>query len=67
MSKVRLMVTESKCRCGYLKAGDTFLVDDLCPPICHELWNTIYPSVYALIFLYKSFPFCFKAREKRTV
>ena len=48
MSKVRLMVTESKCRCGYLKAGDTFLVDDLCPPICHELWNTIYPSVYAL-------------------
>lgn len=31
MSKVRLMVTESKCRCGYLKAGDTFLVDDLCP------------------------------------
>ena len=23
-------------------------MDDLCPPICHELWNTIYPSLYAL-------------------
>ena len=49
MRKVRLTVTESKCRCGYLKTGDTFLVGDLCPPICHELWNTIYPSVYALL------------------
>ena len=48
MSKVRLTVTESKCRGGYLKEGDTFIVDDLCPPICHELWNAIYPSVYAL-------------------
>ena len=46
--RVRLTVTESRCRCGYFKAGDAFLVDDLCPPLCHELWNCIYPSVYAL-------------------
>ena len=49
MSKVRLTVTESRCRCGYVKAGDTFLVEDLCPPLCHELWNNIYPCVYALL------------------
>lgn len=48
MPKVLLKVTESSCRCGYLKKGDTYVVDDLCPPICHELWNIIYPSVYAL-------------------
>lgn len=48
MSKVKLTVIESKCRCGYLKAGDEFVVSDLCPPICHELWNDIYPSVYVL-------------------
>ena len=48
MSKVKLTVTESRCRCGYVKKGDTFIVDDLCPPLCHELWNTIYPSVFAL-------------------
>lgn len=49
MSKVKLTVTESKCRGGYHKKGDTFIVEDLCPPLCHELWNTIYPSVYALL------------------
>lgn len=49
MPEVRLTVTESRCRCGYLKKGDTFLVNDICPPICHELWNVIYPSVYALL------------------
>lgn len=48
MSKVKLTITESKCRSGYVKKGDTFIVDDLCPPLCHELWNAIYPSVYAL-------------------
>ena len=46
--KVKITVISSKCRGGYVKAGDTFLVDDLCPPLCHELWNVIYPSVYAL-------------------
>ena len=49
MSKVKITILESKCRGGYCKAGDTFIVEDLCPPICHELWNTIYPSVYALL------------------
>ena len=48
MPKVKLTVTESACRGGYCKKGDTFLVEDLCPPLCHELWNVIYPSVYVL-------------------
>ena len=48
MAKVKLTITESKCRGGYLKKGDEFIVEDLCPPICHELWNTVYPMVYAL-------------------
>ena len=48
MSRVLLTVTESRCRCGCCKAGDTFLVEDLCPPLCHELWNVIYPYVFAL-------------------
>lgn len=47
--KVRLTITESRCRCGYFKAGQAFTVEDLCPPLCHELWNSIYPSVYALL------------------
>ena len=49
MPKVKLTITESNCRCGYHKAGDTFLVEDLCPPLCHELWNNLYPSVYVLL------------------
>ena len=48
MSKVLLTITESKCRCNYVKKGDSFVVEDLCPPVCHELWSIIYPSVYAL-------------------
>lgn len=47
--KVKLTVTESACRCRYHNKGDVFIVGDLCPPLCHELWNTIYPSVYALL------------------
>ena len=49
MPKVRLSITESKCRCGYFTNGREFIVEDLCPPLCHELWNVIYPSVYALL------------------
>ncbi|HKM34053.1 MAG TPA: TIGR04076 family protein [Lachnospiraceae bacterium] len=49
MPKVLITITESSCRGGYCKKGDQFLVCDLCPPICHELWNSIYPSVYALL------------------
>jgi uncharacterized repeat protein (TIGR04076 family) len=48
MPKVKLTVAESKCRCGYFKKGQEFIVEDLCPPLCHELWNSIYPFVYAL-------------------
>lgn len=48
MPKVLLTITESKCRGGYVRKGDQFLVEDICPPLCHELWNSIYPSVYAL-------------------
>ena len=48
MAKVKLTITESNCRGGYCKKGDEFIVEDLCPPLCHELWNTIYPMVYAL-------------------
>ena len=48
MPKVKLTITESNCRSGYCKAGEEFIVDDLCPPLCHELWNNIYPFVYAL-------------------
>ena len=48
MPKVLLTVTESRCRCGYTVKGQQFIVEDLCPPLCHELWNSIYPSVYAL-------------------
>jgi uncharacterized repeat protein (TIGR04076 family) len=48
MARVKITVTESRCRCGYLRKDDVFVVEDLCPPICHELWNYIYPSLYAL-------------------
>lgn len=48
MTKVKLIITDSKCRCGYFKKGQEFVVEDLCPPLCHELWNNIYPLVYAL-------------------
>ena len=49
MGKVKLTVMESNCRCGCCKAGDEFIVEDICPPICHELWNCAYPMVYALL------------------
>ena len=48
MSKVKLTITGSNCRCGYFKKGQEYIVKDLCPPLCHELWNTIYSFVYAL-------------------
>lgn len=31
-----------------MKTGDTFVVEDLCPPLCHELWNTLYPYFFVL-------------------
>ncbi|MBQ4451333.1 MAG: TIGR04076 family protein [Clostridia bacterium] len=47
--KVKLTIVESRCRCGYFRERQNFIVEDLCPPLCHELWNSIYPSVYALL------------------
>ncbi|MBF4691537.1 TIGR04076 family protein [Fusibacter ferrireducens] len=46
--KVRLEIIESKCRSHYHKKGEVFIVEDICPPICHELWHVIYPNVYVL-------------------
>ena len=48
MTNVKLIITDSKCRSGYFKKGQKFIIEDLCPPLCHELWNNIYPLVYAL-------------------
>ena len=48
MPKVKLTITDSRCRSGYFQKGQEYVVEDLCPPLCHELWNTIYPLVYAL-------------------
>ena len=48
MPKVKLTILESRCRSGHFAPGQTFIVEDLCPPLCHELWNSIYPQVYAL-------------------
>ena len=47
--KVQLTITESRCRDGLCKAGDTFLVEQTCPPLCHELWSVLYPQVFALM------------------
>ncbi len=49
MPRVKLTITGSNCRSGYFKTGQEFIVEDLCPPLCHELWNGIYPLVYALL------------------
>ena len=49
MPKVKLTVTESRCREKTCQAGDTYLVETLCPPLCHELWNAAYPYVFALL------------------
>ena len=48
MANVKLTVVSSRCRSGYCKAGEVFIVDDLCPPLFHELWHCAYPMLYAL-------------------
>lgn len=47
--KVKLTVIEGNCRGNYHKTGDVYIVEDICPPICHELWQCIYPAVYTLL------------------
>lgn len=49
MSRVKLTIVENCCPARYHCAGQEYLVDWLCPPICHELWQTIYPNVYVLL------------------
>ena len=49
MAKIKLTITESRCRDGLCRAGDTYFVEGLCPPLCHELWHAIYPQVFALL------------------
>ena len=49
MEKVKLTITRSACRGGLHRQGDSFVVEDLCPPLCHELWHTIYPNVCVLL------------------
>ena len=46
--KVKITVTESFCRSGYHKKGDVFIVEDICPEMCMELWHEAYPYVFAL-------------------
>ena len=48
MKKVKLTVKKSKSRRGDFREGDWIVVEDLCPPLCHELWNVAYPYVFAL-------------------
>ena len=50
--KVKLTITESRCRSGFHKKGDEFIIDEdktICPPICLELWHYAYPYVWALL------------------
>lgn len=47
--KVELTILESDCRSNYHRAGDKYIVGDICPPICHELWQCIYPNVFTLL------------------
>ena len=48
MEKVKLTVLESRCRSGLCRAGDEWIVDETCPPLCMELWAAAYPYVFAL-------------------
>ena len=49
MKKVLITVIKSECRSGHFTEGQRFIVEDLCPPLCHELWNAAYPYVFALM------------------
>ena len=50
MAKVKLTITESRCRSGFHKKGQEFIIDEtICPSICMELWHYAYPYVWALL------------------
>jgi len=46
--KVKLTVLCSKCRSGIMSSGKTYIIDEICPPVCAELWHQIYPYYFAL-------------------
>jgi len=50
--KVKITVTESRCRSGFHRKGDEFIIDEdrtICPPMCVELWHYAYPYVWNLL------------------
>ena len=48
--KVKLTITESRCRSGFHRKGEEYIINDtICPPICVELWNYAYPYIWALL------------------
>ena len=48
MAKIRLTITQSACRSGWHTAGEEFIYDGRCPPLCAELWHAAHPYVFAL-------------------
>ena len=50
MTKVKLTITESRCRSGFHKKCQEFIIDEtICPSICMELWHYAYPYVWTLL------------------
>ena len=50
--KVKITVTESKCRSGFHTKGQEYLLDaekTICPQMCMELWHYAFPYVWALL------------------
>lgn len=50
--KVKITVTESRCRSGFHRKGQEFIIDEdetICPPICMEVWHYAYPYVWNLL------------------
>lgn len=48
MKKVKITVLSACCRCDLHRAGEEFIVGEICPPVCAELWHRAYPYVFAL-------------------
>ena len=48
MKQVKITVISACCRSEHHKAGEEYIVGDICPPICAELWHRAYPYVLAL-------------------
>ena len=50
MAKVKLTITESRCKSGFHKKGQEFIIDEtICPSICMKLWHYAYPYVWTLL------------------